>query len=340
MSQNPILIGAGGALLGAIITSLATSQGPDMRRLESKLDEQAAALSATSDGLAAEIAALTEKVDLVDANVAAAAQATSGVGENLLSSMGDLSQSVTDTLAQNADTQSALLESGLTELQSLQAEAQSAVATAIAAATPDAVATQEDAAATPVADATQEDTAEAEAPTVAQDTAEAEDAEQTEMPAANSPSAGETVALADGALRAFVSRVTPEGARLAINGLSMIELAPAQTRGIQTADAFCRIALDSVGGGQAGLSALCGDDLPPPVGTKTAETAMLADGAVRAFVSRISGDESYAVVAFNGLETVPLDFGEIARIDTDGGECEVKIDGIDRGHVAFTASCD
>lgn len=337
MSQNPILIGAGGALLGAIITSLATSQGPDMRRLESKLDEQAAALSATSDGLAAEIASLTEKVDLVDANVAAATQATSGVGENLLSSMGDLSQSVTDTLAQNADAQSDLLQSGLAELQSLQAQAQSTVAMAIEPATPNAEATQEDA-----AEAIQEDAAVAEAQAVTQDTAEAavEDTEPTEMPAADSPSAGETVVLADGALRVFVSRVTPDGARVAVNSYSMIELATGQARGIQTADAYCRIALDSVGGGQAGLSALCGDDLPPATGTKTGETAVLAEGAVRAFVSRVSGDESYAVVALNGLGTVPLAFGDLATVDSPTGDCEVKIDSIDRGHVAFAATCD
>lgn len=301
MTQNPIMFGLGGTVFGAAIAALAMSQGGDLRKLEQEM----LAMADSNSALAAEVASLSEQVGNVEASLATVTEANAGLGDTMTTAMADLSSAVAGSLSQTAAEQADALAAGLDEMRTMAATAGAAPAVA---------------------------------PTVSEAPATAAPV-MSDPPAEGSPGIGQTATLADGAVRVFVSRVTDGSARVAMNGLEMINLSVGQSRGVQTANAYCRVTLDAVGDRQAGLSALCGDDLPPPSGSKIGETIQLADGAIRVFVSRLAPDESHAILAINGLDTTSLGFGEVATIEAEGTTCAIMVDSIDRGTVQLTESC-
>lgn len=78
---------------------------------------------------------------------------------------------------------------------------------------------------------------------------------------------------------------------------------------------------------------------PEPEGVTPGNVEMLADGALRVFVSAVDDADGTARVAINGIETQMLRVGRSARVDVDGQSCSVTLDGIDRGHVQLSGSC-
>jgi len=149
--------------------------------------------------------------------------------------------------------------------------------------------------------------------------------------------AGQTAILADGAVRAFVSRVTDTAAHVAINGLSTVSIGEGRARMVVLDDTTCLVSVDSVGERKAALSALCGDDMPEPSGVTVGSTAVLGDGAARVFVSSVGALGDTARVAINGLTAQTVEPGTMVEIDRS---CSVEIEGIDRGHVAVGYVCD
>ncbi|MGB3243364.1 MAG: hypothetical protein WBB25_02430 [Sulfitobacter sp.] len=147
-------------------------------------------------------------------------------------------------------------------------------------------------------------------------------------------SAGETVILAGGALRVFVSRLTEDSARLSVGG-EMISLSAGQSRTVTAGDTTCALTLASLSGGAA-LDATCDGDMGPPEGLMVGQTALLADGALRVFVSGV-GDDS-ARLSVQG-STFELAAGDSTEVQMDAATCTVTLDNVDRGHVTVSGDC-
>lgn len=98
-------------------------------------------------------------------------------------------------------------------------------------------------------------------------------------------------------------------------------------------------AAESAAGSQAESAAASeGGDTSLPEGLTSGHTALLADGALRVFVSRVDDEGGTARLSVNGdLQT--LSEGETVSVSTDDGSCAVTVDAIDRGHVSVSGSC-
>jgi len=150
-------------------------------------------------------------------------------------------------------------------------------------------------------------------------------------------SVGRTANLADGEIRAYVSRVDADAGTidLAVNGLERMSLSTGLASGFTgTSGAACLLSAVGIEDGAARLAAACGDDRPEPAGFGPGTTALLSDG-VKAFVSY--GADSMARIAVNGQNTVILPVGEATEVP--GKSCSVKVEGIDRGFVALSSDC-
>ncbi len=152
---------------------------------------------------------------------------------------------------------------------------------------------------------------------------------------------GQTQTFGDGALRAFVSRVDPEAnaARLSVNGATTV-LEVGDTVGVTAADGtYCRLMLSGLQGNQVAINAACGDELPAPEGVRPGNVMLLADGAVRVFVSGIADDGGAVRIAVNGVNTETVDIGQSVDVAVEDQDCQVTVDDIDRGYVALSTSC-
>ncbi|MGY9047471.1 hypothetical protein P775_11815 [Puniceibacterium antarcticum] len=143
--------------------------------------------------------------------------------------------------------------------------------------------------------------------------------------------AGESALFADGAVRAFVSMVGTDTARLSVNG----EMATLSTGGTMTVG-DCLLTLDAVDRGHAEISGICGAEVPAATGFGPGESAMFDDGKTRVFVSAISEDGSAVRLAVNGLTTQSVTVGESVSVE---GDCSVVVEGVDRGHVQLGYAC-
>ncbi|MGC9419753.1 MAG: hypothetical protein ACP5EN_12355, partial [Rhodovulum sp.] len=163
---------------------------------------------------------------------------------------------------------------------------------------------------------------------------------------------GETAILADGAIRAFVSRVDEAGqtARLSING-ALSEVAAGDTVAVAADGQDCSVTADAIGGGTVSLSATCSaagtEPAPQDAGSQSAaaasaegtmvavgETALFGGGEVRVFVSRVAADA--AVIAVNGLATTTLAVGGSTPV---GDTCNVALAGTEGNAAALGYAC-
>jgi hypothetical protein len=76
----------------------------------------------------------------------------------------------------------------------------------------------------------------------------------------------------------------------------------------------------------------------PPAGQGVGETALLSDGAVRVFVSRVDDAAGSARLGINGAQAT-LKPGESHTFPSDGQDCRVTLAAIDRGHVVLAGGC-
>ena len=257
--------------------------------------------------------------DVVAEQIAPVSDAVADLGSRvgtLESSLGEMSEQLAsavspdDVAAVNARVDQALAETG--SLGENVAALQSALEAASAAA--------------PARNAPEETTSAAP-----QDTA-AEEALGTD---AATP--GQTVSFADGSLRLFVSRVDPAAktVRVSVDN-QMKTLHVGQPRTLEAGDDYCRITVSAVAGNSAAMDAVCGDDLPAPMGISAGTTALLADGAVRVFASRVLEDE--ARLSVNGaMHTLAI--GRSAPTMAGEEQCRVYLDALDRGHAEVSAKC-
>ncbi|MEM9577935.1 MAG: hypothetical protein AAF999_13090 [Pseudomonadota bacterium] len=184
-----------------------------------------------------------------------------------------------------------------------------------------------------VAEASEEDSA------AASEAAPDETAEAAPAPVKDESgfSVGETAVFDDGAVRVFVARLDAENgqARLSVNGDS-VALGAGEALIVSAGATDCSVALDALTSQSAELSATCGDALPAPEGIGVGETAVLMDGQLRVFASKV--DTESARLSLNGaLVTLPV--GGSARADLEGERCHVTLASVDRGHASVDATC-
>ncbi len=172
--------------------------------------------------------------------------------------------------------------------------------------------------------------------------AEMTDAQATETPeplAADNATvpqgltAGQAAVFGDGAVRAFVSMVGEEGARVSVNGaMSNLSVGDSITSG------DCLLTLETVDRGHAEISGACGAAVPAAAGFGPGDVALFDDGATRVFVSGVSDDGSAARLAVNGLALTSVAKGDSVPVGEDS-PCSVVVEGIDRGHVQLGYAC-
>ncbi|WP_424968685.1 hypothetical protein [Dinoroseobacter sp. S375] len=148
---------------------------------------------------------------------------------------------------------------------------------------------------------------------------------------------GQTALFDEGSVRVFISRLDPgsESLRASING-ERKTLRAGIGRTVAAASGHCRITLDGVSGNGALVSALCGDDLPAAEGISAGETAMLNEGSLRVFASRVTEDA--ARLSANGTDLV-LDAGDRATVMVGEESCRLTLAQVDRGHAQVGADC-
>lgn len=317
-NQKAFFAGAVGAAAGLVIGLVAAPSGPDISEIDAVIANRVAAIetarAADMEALMSSHAALTERLDAVAAEASASTGAVSqlagdigarveGLGADIGARVAGLGDSVNAALAEANAAQSSALSSVLTRLRGSEADAPEAGDTATAEAAP------------------------AEAPAA-------------EAAPVSGSGIGETILLADGAIRAFVSRIdeTAQRVRLQING-ETTDLGAGDEIDVSAGGTDCRLGVSGIGGGQVALDGTCGDALAAPEGATPGEMLALADGNVRVFVSAIDAAGQTARIAINGLVTQKAGIGESIDVATEAGPCAVTVTGIDRGHVNLDAAC-
>lgn len=309
MSRNTLLGAACLLLVGLLVGYIAGSGGPSLKEIDqavsARLDAASKAEEERAAALDARVAELGTRVDAVSADVKSGADAVQGLGDRLGGNLADLGTRLGDTVNAAGASSVAALQGGLERLQQRLAAAPAAVP-----------------AANPAAD-------------VPQAGAAAPEGHATGLPAGTA--AGETLVLSDAA-RVFVSRVDDAGgeALVYIDGEPMT-LKVGETAPFQAGGEECQLTLAAVDRGHASLTGGCGSDLPKVEGTPPGTAAVLADGAVRVFVSAV--DQQSARIAINGIATQEVAVGETVDVASGEKACRVTVTGVDRGHVTLDATC-
>lgn len=310
MSRNTLLGAACLLLVGLLVGYIAGSGGPSLseidRTVAARID---AANKADADRVAALEAKVTElggRVDAIGEQVKSGADGIQGLGARLAELGSELGDSVSAAGKSSLDA----LQAGLGDLK------KSLAATpAPAPAAPDAAAAKPAAAASAPAEATTE--------------------ASTGAPIGTAP--GETVVLSEAA-RIFVSRVDSAAgeAVVYVNGRPAT-LKVGQTEPFDANGEDCQLTVTALDRGRVSLDGACGDDLPAATGTSAGTVALLADGAVRVFVSAV--DAAGARIAVNGVNVEEVAVGKSIDVTAGDKACKVTVTGVDRGHVALDAAC-
>lgn len=312
MESKTVVTGALALAVGVLGGYAISPSGPDMSDIESALG---ARIDAASEMGNEGVSAVSETVQALDARL-----------ESLSAKLGTLEERIGETAGAGADATTSgleMLDLRLIETGEELRNALSEMAASQKASLEEALAGLSAQPAAPAAPA-------------ASDSAAA--APEQEAAAPEGLTSGKTAILADGAIRVFVSRVddAASAARLSING-ALAQLSQGHSVALRPDGEYCRVMLDGVDRGHALVSAACGDDLPAPEGVTPGAAAVLGDGAARVFLSSVSGDDTSARIAVNGLDVLNVSAGETVPVGEAG--CHVSVNQIDRGHVSFGYSC-
>lgn len=171
-----------------------------------------------------------------------------------------------------------------------------------------------------------------------------------QMPTAGPLGVGQTAIFMDGAVRAFVSALDLDAgaARLNVNG-ETVTLALGETDTIAVDGQNCAVGLAGLDNAGATIGSDCGMEgasdvaasVPPapedgyPVGA----TAVLADGALRVFVSALAADRASARLAINGTDTQVIASGSSIAVAAGGQSCDLTVTGVGDGIVGLDATC-
>lgn len=160
------------------------------------------------------------------------------------------------------------------------------------------------------------------------------------LPEGESVAVGKTALFADGSVRAFVSRLGDDTARVSVNG-ELVSLGVGQAVPVSLEGGDCVVVLQGMAEDGAVLTSNCGapgaagTGETPENGFRTGQTAVLADGALRVFVSSLADDGSAARIAINGIDTQTVAAGETV----EAGDCSVTVTGVGGGAVGLEGSC-
>lgn len=341
MNQRDMILGGIALAVGLLIGLLFGPSGPDVDDIRNALDERLAAVEAAAARAEESAAALQSQLEEATSTLQTRMDETVSAVESQVAGLADRLSEVETAVGENASAQASMAESLSSELSGRFEALGSAVSAQSdrlqagiegfrRSLAMDDVGTQETAAAQ----------AEGEAPAAAASSSAAPEA-QTVDEGFVGIGPGQTAIFGNGAMRAFVSRVEPEArvARLSVNGSSAV-LAVGEAVGMTTEDGtYCRLMLSGLQGNQVALNGGCGDDLPEPEGVLPGNVMLLADGAVRVFVSGVAEDGNAARIAVNGVDTQSVEVGESVDLTVEDQACQVTLDSIDRGHVALSTDC-
>jgi hypothetical protein len=168
------------------------------------------------------------------------------------------------------------------------------------------------------------------------------------MPTSGPHRVGETALFEEGKLRAFVAALDRDNksARLSVNG-ETLSVAMGETATVSVDGSDCTIgiaAIDAAGvtvaSGCDGAATPAAAQMPAPeTGFTPGQVALLADGALRVFVSGLAADGSSARIAVNGVETQTVNAGELVDVSAGDRTCTVTVTGVGGGLVALEGSC-
>lgn len=313
------MIGAGAFLAGAAITYAIGSSG--RAELEAQIRQQGDVLASVSE-LDGRVAEIQGRIDGVVASVEVMAASEGAQSETLTGRI----QALGSTLEESVGSVGTMVSEAVArDLQEIQA-AMSRLAERPAAAAATAAAGGSGAAA-----ATEDGTGEAPGPGAGEELG-----------------IGQTTSFGDGALRVFLSSVRPEEgtARVAVNGVEASTLA----LGDPLRSGECSLSLTGFVPGGATLDGSCGlgagadpdaaaavPAAPEGSGSEIAvgQTASLADGALRVFLSAADPDAGTARLAINGVTTTAVSLGE--AVAADG--CAVTLTGFAADGAMVAGSC-
>ena len=321
-------IGAGviGLVVGAVIGLVGSQGGPDIDQIRAAVGEGIAPATEAGEASNAAIAALEEQLSTLSEQVSALESGMSAEPSDPpgLAPLGEKVDALRSTMSE-AFASSADAQEGLNSALTSMSDGFESLGTALAAMGGSG----------PLSELAGDS---AGGGGSAGDSAPAPDTEAAAAVAAAGQTeglgVGETAIFADGALRAFVSRIDGEGGsvRLAVN-TEVMTLSAGETANIGD----CVLALDSIHERTAMVSAACGDALPSPEGARPGEVVRFADGDVRVFVSGMSEDDGTARIAVNGLSLQPVSVGESLQVPDMN--CAVTLDSVDRGHASLSSDC-
>lgn len=340
-TSRPLLAGAGGLIIGAVIGLGLGSSGRSEAEAEVAAQREVAAnvgtLSQSVAGVDARIAALEERLGSVESSVSALGEAQTGrieaLGQQLQGFGSDLGGRVA-SLGDDIGGQVATLGGGLADTLSERLETLKGELAAVGARlqAPEAASS-------------------AEKPT--ESAAPAETAAKAPAAQTGEPPAGELVLIGSAAsfgdtLSVFLSGVNAEAgtARVAVNGpvtsvLTLGEAAPAGA---------CTLTLTGFGEGGAYLDGVCGEDgaaspaadqqgsAEPVTGgeaVRMGAAGSFGEGKVRIFLSGVNNEAQTARIALNGLRTAEMRLQD--KMDAAG--CTVTLTGIDAEGATFKVDC-
>jgi hypothetical protein len=170
---------------------------------------------------------------------------------------------------------------------------------------------------------------------------------------------GRTASFEDGAVRVFLSAVTPEArtARVAVNGFAVTTLemgAPATIENCEleltdvrrdgaTLDVRCDASGQQQGEGavQAPRTKLVGNEGAPAEGSQTSaelapgQALVVGDGDMRLFVSAVDAERGQVRIAVNGTEVISLAVGDTH----EANGCSVGLNGFEGRSAVLNYSC-
>lgn len=326
MNEQHIFVGVGAFIAGAILGLVVAPDGTSVEDIE---------------------AALSDRFAAVEAAASESGTASGAAVEQMIADMGARLTAIEDAIGADGSAQAEMMETLRGEIAD-QMSALSTQGDALAAEFAnlgETLSEQDRAVMAPEpSDAAEEAASEAETAEAATETgteAGASDNIDGDGGAFVGIGAGETQSFGDGALRVTVSRVDARAnaARLSVNG-QWLRMGVGDTVSVLgDAGLYCRLTLSGLMERQVSTIAACGDDLPEPEGARPGELLLMADGAIRAFISGVATDGQAARVALNGVGTEVLGLGESVDVEVDGAACTVTLEDIDRAHVALSTSC-
>lgn len=300
MDNQPILMAAGGMVIGVLV-AVAISDARVNTKVSTALER---AGTTTSTAVADATEALSAQVAELEARLGAGASAASEAAEARVAALEAEINAQLAALSDTAATRASELEAALAELAAMRETAPPA----------------------------------ATAPAVT-----------ASLPSLSARSVGETAIFADGAVRAFVSAFDPaaNAATLNINGES-VALGVGAAAPVSLDSGDCVVSVVGVSaagveiGSDCGAGGMTAAEVPPAPedGYTPGSVALLADGAVRVFVSGLAQDGSAARIAVNGIDTQVVASG--ASIDVTAGDqsCTLTVTGVGNGLVGLESACN